>query len=203
MQVALITVGDELLAGDTENTNATWLATRLTERGTRVERVVVVPDETDAISAEVARLSAAYDAVLATGGIGPTHDDVTMDGVADAFGRELAEHPDAVEYFEAHGRYEFADLTEGTTHLPAGARLLENTEGVAPGPSSRTSTSSRASPWRCRRCSTPSQTSSAGRERTSSSSPSMRRRVRCCRPSRSYATATTSPSGATRATMCA
>ncbi|AHG03582.1 competence damage-inducible protein A [Halobacterium sp. DL1] len=133
MQVALITVGDELLAGDTENTNATWLATRLTERGTRVERVVVVPDETDAISAEVARLSAAYDAVLATGGIGPTHDDVTMDGVADAFGRELAEHPDAVEYFEAHGRYEFADLTEGTTHLPAGARLLENTEGVAPG----------------------------------------------------------------------
>ncbi|WP_232701508.1 competence/damage-inducible protein A [Halobacterium wangiae] len=133
MQVALITVGDELLAGDTENTNATWLATRLTERGASVERVVVVPDDVDAISTEVSRLAATYDAVLVTGGVGPTHDDVTMDAVAAAFDRELAEHPDAIAYFEDHGSYEYADLTEGTTHLPAGARLLENSVGVAPG----------------------------------------------------------------------
>jgi molybdenum cofactor synthesis domain-containing protein len=133
MQVVLVTVGDELLAGDTENTNATWLTTRLTERGTSVERVVVVPDEVDAISEEVSRLAGAYDAVVVTGGVGPTHDDVTMDGVAAAFDREMVEHPDAAAYFEDHDSYEYADLASGTTDLPADARLLENPVGVAPG----------------------------------------------------------------------
>lgn len=133
MQVALVTVGDELLAGDTENSNETWLSTRLTERGATVERVVVVPDAIDDIAGEVARLSDRYDAVVVTGGVGPTHDDVTLGGVAAAFDRDLTEHPAAVEYFETHEQYERADLTDGTTHLPAGARILENPVGVAPG----------------------------------------------------------------------
>jgi molybdenum cofactor synthesis domain-containing protein len=133
MQVALVTVGDELLAGDTENANATWLCTRLTERGAAVERVVVVPDDVDDIAGEVARLSDRYDAVVVTGGIGPTHDDVTLDGVATAFDRGMVEHPAAVEYFDAHEQYERTDLTDGTAHLPSGARLIENLEGVAPG----------------------------------------------------------------------
>jgi len=98
MQVAVVTVGDELLAGDTENTNASWLGTRLTERGADVRRVVVVPDDEDAIAAEVSTLADRYDAVVVTGGVGPTHDDVTMDGVAAAFDREMVEHADAVAY---------------------------------------------------------------------------------------------------------
>jgi molybdenum cofactor synthesis domain-containing protein len=133
MQVALVTVGDELLVGDTVNTNASWLGERLAERGASVGRVVVVPDAEADIAAEVSRLAAAYDAVLVTGGVGPTHDDVTMDGVAAAFDRDVVRHSDAVAYFEAHDTYQFDDLTAGTADLPAGARLLENDVGVAPG----------------------------------------------------------------------
>jgi molybdenum cofactor synthesis domain-containing protein len=133
MQVGLVTVGDELLVGDTENTNASWLGARLTERGASVERVVVVPDVEGAIAEEVARFADRYDAVLVTGGVGPTHDDVTMDGVATAFDRSMAEHPDALAYFQSHDTYQFDNLTEGTADLPSGARLLENPVGVAPG----------------------------------------------------------------------
>ncbi|GAA0467874.1 molybdopterin-binding protein [Halococcus dombrowskii] len=133
MRVALVSVGDELLAGDTVNTNASWLGTRLTERGADVERAVVVPDDIDEIADTIASLHDRYDAVLVTGGLGPTHDDMTMDAVARAFDRELTESDEAVEWLEAHGGYERDDLATGTTDLPSGARVLHNEEGVAPG----------------------------------------------------------------------
>jgi molybdopterin-biosynthesis enzyme MoeA-like protein len=75
---------------------------------------------------------AEYDAVVVTGGVGPTHDDVTMEGVATALGRDLVSSDDAREWLERDG-YADTDLVEGTTHLPEGARMLENPEGVAPG----------------------------------------------------------------------
>ncbi len=133
MRVALVSVGDELLAGDTVNTNAAWLGTRLTERGVDVERAVVVPDRIDEIAATIATLHERYDAVLVTGGLGPTHDDLTMDAVARAFDRDLEATDEAVEWLEEHGGYERADLASGTTDLPSGARVLHNEEGVAPG----------------------------------------------------------------------
>jgi len=133
MRVGVVTVGDEILAGDVTDTNAAWLGRRLTERGATVRRMLTVPDEVETIAAAVAEYSAEYDAVVVTGGLGPTHDDKTMAGVAAAFDRELAEHPDAVAYFRDHDEYEAADLVTGTTHLPDGARLLPNEEGVAPG----------------------------------------------------------------------
>ncbi|MFB6218039.1 MAG: competence/damage-inducible protein A [Halobacteriaceae archaeon] len=133
MRVAVVTVGDELLAGDVTNTNAAWLGTRLTERGATVERMLTVPDEEAAIAETVAAYSDEYDAVVVTGGLGPTHDDRTMAGVTAAFDRPLVEHPDAVAYFDDHDSYSRDDLTEGTTHLPEGARMLPNDEGVAPG----------------------------------------------------------------------
>ncbi|WP_049997269.1 competence/damage-inducible protein A [Halococcus sediminicola] len=133
MRVALLSVGDELLAGDTVNTNATWLGTRLTERGADVERAVVVPDRIDEIAATISTLHDRYDAVLVTGGLGPTHDDLTMDAVARAFDRDLEESDEAVEWLEAHGGYERDDLAAGTTDLPSGARVLHNEAGVAPG----------------------------------------------------------------------
>jgi molybdenum cofactor synthesis domain-containing protein len=133
MRVAVVTVGDELLAGDTVNTNAAWLADRLTARGVRVERVTTVPDRVADIARVVNEYRAEYDAVVVTGGLGPTHDDLTMAGVAAAVGRDLVEHEEAKAWLTEHGGYSADELAEGTTHLPARAKMLPNEEGVAPG----------------------------------------------------------------------
>jgi len=133
MKAAIVTVGDELLSGDTENTNATWLCGTLDERGVDVERVTTVPDRIADIARVVNEYHAEYDAVLVTGGLGPTHDDVTMEGVAAAFGREVELNEEAVEWLEEEGGYAAADLAAGTADLPAEARPLHNPEGVAPG----------------------------------------------------------------------
>lgn len=133
MRAAVITVGDELLSGDTVNTNAAWLGRELAGRGVRVERIIVVPDRVNDIAEAVGDAAARYDAVIVTGGLGPTHDDVTVEGVAAGLGVEIEENPAAVEWFTENSRYKYNDLVEGTTHLPKGARMLPNTEGVAPG----------------------------------------------------------------------
>jgi len=133
MRVAVVTVGDELLAGETENTNATWLCTELTERGVDVERVTTLPDRVTDIARVVNEYRAEYDAVIVTGGLGPTHDDLTMEGVAAAVGRRVEPHEEALAWLTEHGGYHAADLVEGTTDLPAGARMLPNEAGVAPG----------------------------------------------------------------------
>ena len=133
MDVAIVTVGDELLAGRTTNTNATWLCERLDERGVRVERVTTLPDRVADIARVVNEYRAEYDAVIVTGGVGPTHDDVTMDGVAAALGRPLEEHPEALQWLDEQRGYAREDLTEGTADLPKGARALHNEVGVAPG----------------------------------------------------------------------
>jgi len=133
MRVALVTVGDEILGGDTENTNATWLCRELTDRGVDVERVTVVPDRVADIARVVNEYRASYDAVVVTGGVGPTHDDVTLEGVAAAVGTELAEDPDAVTWLETEGGYAREELAEGTAVLPVAGEMLPNHEGVAPG----------------------------------------------------------------------
>jgi len=132
MNAAVVTVGDELLVGDTENTNATWLCDRLDERGVVVRRVTVVPDEVGEIARVVNEYHAEYDAVIVTGGLGPTHDDVTMDAVAAAFGRELETNDEAAAWLAERG-YSADDLAAETTHLPADCRPLANETGVAPG----------------------------------------------------------------------
>ena len=132
MNAAIVTVGDELLVGDTENTNATWLCGRLADRGVPVRRVTVVPDEVAEIARVVNEYYAEYDIVIVTGGLGPTHDDVTMDAVAAAFGRELEQNETAAEWLAERG-YSADNLTAETTHLPADCRPLSNEAGVAPG----------------------------------------------------------------------
>ena len=139
MQVALVTVGDELLAGDTVNTNASWLAERLAERGVSVRRVLVVPDERAEIAERVRTYSDAYDAVLVTGGLGGTPDDVTMAAVADAFDRDLAVDElalaDVEETLEAiAGDYPDLEVdAEAEATIPEGSRPLLNRAGLAPG----------------------------------------------------------------------
>ena len=133
MNVAILTVGDELLVGQTVDTNATWLADRLTNRGCTVDRITTVPDSTETIADVVGDYRASYDAVVVTGGLGPTLDDVTMAGVARAVDRELSYHEAAHEWLVDHGGYAAGDLDKGTADLPAGARMLPNEVGVAPG----------------------------------------------------------------------
>lgn len=133
MRVAVVTVGDELLVGETVNTNAAWLGEQLRDRGVTVERMTTLPDRTADIARVVNEYHADYDAVIVTGGLGPTHDDKTIEGVAAAFGREVVESQEALDWLDEHGGYSRDDLAEGTGEVPDGSRVLPNHEGVAPG----------------------------------------------------------------------
>jgi molybdenum cofactor synthesis domain-containing protein len=139
MQAALLTVGDELLDGDTENTNATWLAGELSDRGVSVRRILTVPDDEAVIAESTREYSDAFDAVVVTGGLGGTPDDVTMAGVAAAFDRPLVENDLAREDLERTleaiaGDYPDLDVNvEAEASLPEGARPLLNRAGLSPG----------------------------------------------------------------------
>ncbi|MFC7166436.1 competence/damage-inducible protein A [Halospeciosus flavus] len=145
MEVAILTVGDELLSGDTENTNATWLARQVTARGATVTRILVVPDDRGVIADYVRQWADRFDAVVVTGGLGGTHDDVTMDAVADALGRDLVVDPDAkdavictaAEFRDANPElvdaYDLDLDVDAWASVPEGARVLENEAGLAPG----------------------------------------------------------------------
>ncbi|WP_415379543.1 competence/damage-inducible protein A [Halosimplex sp. TS25] len=145
MQVALVTVGDELLAGDTENTNATWLARQLAERGATVTRMLTIPDDRALIARRVREYADAFDAVIVTGGLGDTPNDVTVEAVADAFGRDLEVDPAVRERVaekarryreenpEYYAEHDFdLDLDE-TAALPADARPIQTEESFNPG----------------------------------------------------------------------
>lgn len=133
MEVALVTVGDEILSGETTNTNAAWLGQQLHDAGVSVERMTVVPDRVADIARVVNEYQAEYDAVIVTGGLGPTPDDVTMAGVAAAYGTELTSDEAVREWLESEKGYSNDDLAPKTTHIPERARMLENPDGVAPG----------------------------------------------------------------------
>ena len=145
MEVAILTVGDEVLAGDTANTNATWLAGRLTESGATVARILTVPDDRELIADTVREWADAFDAVVVTGGLGGTHDDVTADAIADAFDRDLvvddAVREDVVETVAAYRdanpetveAHELDLDVDAWAALPRGSRALINSEGLCPG----------------------------------------------------------------------
>jgi molybdenum cofactor synthesis domain-containing protein len=139
MNAALLTVGDEILAGDTTNTNATWLAEQLANRGVSVKRVLTVPDEVSIIADATRRYNDAFDAVIVTGGLGGTHDDVTMAGVASAFDRDLVANDLAMTDIERTLEgltEEYPDLdvgVEAEAAIPEGARPLLNQAGLSPG----------------------------------------------------------------------
>ena len=145
MDVALLTVGDELLSGDTENTNATWLARQLSDAGATVTRILTVPDDEAVIADAVARFHDAYDAVVVTGGIGGTPDDVTKAGVARAFDRDLVVPDDVRAHLEAKAeafaeenpetfdRYEMQLDLDAWAGVPEGARPLLTDESFAAG----------------------------------------------------------------------
>ena len=139
MEVSLLTIGDELLSGETANTNGTWLARELTDRGVDVREILALADDRETIADRVARHSDAFDAVIVTGGIGGTPDDVTVEAVADAFGRELVVSDQARARIEQR-LSEMGDAVpdldldiEAEASIPSGAEPLANPEGLAPG----------------------------------------------------------------------
>jgi molybdenum cofactor synthesis domain-containing protein len=130
MKFAIISVGNEILSGDIENTNATYMARHITLSGHRVERIVTTPDSIPDIAEEVKRLAERYDFVLVTGGLGATHDDVTAEAVAKAFGKKLVRNEEAVRcLMKKTGSKEVIDKI---AMLPEGAEVVENDVGVAP-----------------------------------------------------------------------
>lgn len=132
----ILIVGDEVLSGRIADANGPWLASRLRDLGLPVERIEVVADRIDAISDGVRRALERTPVVIATGGLGPTEDDVTRRGLAEGLGVGLV-HDDAAEavvrgFFERAGR-EVRDRDLVQARLPEGARPLENPSGSAPG----------------------------------------------------------------------
>ncbi|MEX0366098.1 MAG: competence/damage-inducible protein A [Ruegeria sp.] len=133
---AMLVIGDEILSGRTRDANMNFLAGELTKHGIDLKEVRIVSDEAEAIEAAVSALSATYTHVFTSGGIGPTHDDITADCIARAFGAHLDVRDDARALLEAH--YEKTGLELNAARLrmarvPEGATLIENPVSTAPG----------------------------------------------------------------------
>lgn len=132
---ALIVIGDEILSGRTHDKNIAQIASWVGVQGIRLAEVRVVADVTSAIVEAVNTLRARNDYVFTTGGIGPTHDDITVDAIAEALGVEVIVHPQAreilEEYYETRGGLTDARLR--MARVPAGAELIPNRYTGAPG----------------------------------------------------------------------
>jgi len=142
--IELISIGNELLIGKILNTNAHWLAKRVTSLGLSVRRITVVGDDLDEISSAIREAIQRRPAfIITTGGLGPTFDDKTLEGVARAIGRGLKENKEALEMIKkkyeqyvAEGRMKKLELTPYRVKmatLPEGSKPLPNPVGTAPG----------------------------------------------------------------------
>jgi len=120
----IILVGNEILSGKIVDANASYLCRELRGLGVEVRRITVIPDEVDLIAVEVARFSADYDVVFTSGGVGPTHDDVTIEGVARAAGVAVVRHPALVALLRAFYRDTLNEAHLKMAEVPEGAELL-------------------------------------------------------------------------------
>ena len=131
---ALLVIGDEILSGRTKDKNIGYIADYLTSIGIRLSEVRIVSDVTGEIIAAVNALRQSYDYVFTTGGIGPTHDDITADAVAQAFGVSIDVDPRAVAVMEKrYGPGEFTPARKRMARIPDGAELVANSVSAAPG----------------------------------------------------------------------
>jgi molybdenum cofactor synthesis domain-containing protein len=132
---ALLVIGDEILSGRTQDKNVAQVATWLNRQGIRLTEVRIVADDQAQIAAAVNELRGAYDYLFTTGGIGPTHDDISVDSIAAALGVPVIVHPRARQilenYYATRGGLNDARLR--MARVPEGADLIENRESGAPG----------------------------------------------------------------------
>ncbi len=133
---AMLVIGDEILSGRTRDANMYFLANELTKIGIDLKEVRVVSDDAKAIIKAVKALSAAYDEVFTSGGIGPTHDDITADCIAKAFDQHIDVRDDARDLLVAHWNGRGVEITEARlrmARIPDGATLIDNPVSIAPG----------------------------------------------------------------------
>ena len=133
---AMLVIGDEILSGRTRDANMHYLAGELTEVGINLAEVRIVSDDRDAIISAVQALSAAYDTVFTSGGIGPTHDDITADCMAAAFGQSIDVRDDARAILLVHYDKAGTELNEARlrmARIPERAALIDNPVSAAPG----------------------------------------------------------------------
>ena len=130
----LLVIGNEVLSGRTQDANVKYVATRLAEYGIPLREVRIIPDVAETIIATVNATRAVFDHVLTTGGIGPTHDDITSECISAAFGVPWEPHPEAWERMNRHYKPgEFNAARQRMATMPRGASLIENTISIAPG----------------------------------------------------------------------
>ncbi len=133
---AMIVIGDEILSGRTRDSNMHHLARELTSHGIDLREVRVVSDDRDAIISAVRDLSGKFDNVFTSGGIGPTHDDITAEAVAAAFDTNIGVREDARAILQAHYDRSGSEMNEARlrmARIPDGAALIENPVSAAPG----------------------------------------------------------------------
>jgi molybdenum cofactor synthesis domain-containing protein len=133
---AMLVIGDEILSGRTRETNAHYLAGVMTEMGIRLTEIRVVPDDHGVIVAAVNELRGRVDYLFTSGGIGPTHDDITADSIAAAFGARIDVRADALAILTAHYESTGREINEARlrmARIPDGAALIENPLSHAPG----------------------------------------------------------------------
>jgi molybdenum cofactor synthesis domain-containing protein len=129
---AALIIGDEILSGKVCDTNTPLLIDLLRELGVELCRVVYLCDSVDEIAAEVKACSEKFDAVITSGGVGPTHDDCTVEAVAHAFGVGVVRHPDIEAMIRAYWGDRFTEAALRMADMPDGARLLYTSDGLLP-----------------------------------------------------------------------
>jgi molybdenum cofactor synthesis domain-containing protein len=120
----IILVGNEILSGKSQDANAAYLCRELRALGVEVRRITVIPDEVQLIADAVADFSRDYDVVFTSGGVGPTHDDVTIEGVARAMMTAVVRHPVLVELLERYYRGKVTEAALRMAEIPEGAELV-------------------------------------------------------------------------------
>jgi molybdenum cofactor synthesis domain-containing protein len=121
----ILIIGNEILSGKIADTNSSYLCRELRALGVDVERIVTIPDEVDTIAEEVRKMSAACDFVFTSGGIGPTHDDLTIDGIAQAFGRSIQLSDSIVARIERAQGKKPNESQLKMARVPEGAQLVD------------------------------------------------------------------------------
>jgi len=124
LTAAAIMIGNEILSGKVTDTNSPFLATELRGLGVALKRVAVIPDELDVIAHEVRSCHETYDVVFTSGGVGPTHDDITMEGIARGLGRKVILHPDIESKLRAFYGDKINRARLKMAEVPEGAELI-------------------------------------------------------------------------------